>query len=127
MNYRMSNEIMNEFFDYITELVDNDVLVKTTRSSYVTYYNLNGRKITGYPTFSKIITDTKVRNYPLWIEIQVIKKTFDRDIKFFISRLIDMIVIKKINRRKFIRWLDTLINHANYSDDDDDDDDDEDE
>jgi hypothetical protein len=119
----MSVETMNEFFDYITGLVNDDVLVKTARSSYATYYDLNGRKVTGYPTFSKFITDTKIRNNALWIEIQVIKKTFDRDIKFFISRLIDMIVIKKINRRKFIRWLDTFINHANYSDDDDDDDD----
>jgi hypothetical protein len=121
MDYRMSNEIMNEFFDYITGLVNDDVLVKTARSSYVTYY-LNGRKVTGYPSFSKIITDTKIRHNALWMEIQVIKKRFDRDIKFFISRLIHMIVIKKINRRKFIRWLDTFINHANYSDDDDDED-----
>lgn len=124
----MSNEIKNKFFDYITELVNNDVLVKTTRSSYVTYYDLNGRKITGYPTFSKIISDTNIRNNLLWIELQEYKKHIRKDIKVFISGLLDWIVINKRNRQQVIKWIDRHIKREQgindpYDSDSDDDDD----
>jgi hypothetical protein len=128
MAYQMSNETKNEFFDYITGLVNDDVLVKTTRSSYVTYYDLNGKKITGYSTFSKIISDTKVRHYPLWIELQQYKKHVKKDIKIFISSLLDWIVINKRNRRQVIKWIDRHIKQEQgindpYESDSDDDED----
>jgi len=128
MAYQMSNETKNEFFDYITGLVNDDVLVKTTRSSYVTYYDLNGKKITGYSTFSKIISDTKVRHHPLWIELQQYKKHVKKDIKIFISSLLDWIVINKRNRRQVIKWIDRHIKREQgindpYESDSDDDED----
>lgn len=102
----MTLETMNDFINYITDLINDDAFDPTHRTPYVIYHDLNDMRTTGRRIIPKIISDMKIKNKLLWLKLKEHKKHIDCDIKKFIFNLLRWIILERKGKHEVLFEID---------------------
>ena len=103
MTELISNQMINDLFDYFTALKEDGLLYKKKGSKYVTYRNMNGSESTGKKSLKKIHIDMSKINEPLFVELTMMHYgSLNKNLVSFIQFIVESIVTHEYTKGNFI-------------------------